>query len=381
MSSLTDHEVINTLDRYNLMNLGGDPTPERDINDWIIEPLDIGDFPDARNDELMSNSDALRRDVESYQINEDRLRDVIMNTTRRDLPPPTDIDALAWYLPIHYYGPEWGIYLREDSIEMLAGHIWDRLRHRTGSPQELRQVWQAAAFTLYLHEAFHHKMESFAIRLEMARLQRTYIPYLEHVYLNARGTNHQLEEIIATHEMYRRLNETTYKNKLTGQVHWATLRFLEQFIPTLPPSYRLGLTGNPSRYLNDLCSQISEASLTPRQPADDWNLTPNMTRSIFNRTAVVYILIPKKRQPTGSGDVALLGLDRKSVDRFLTHRAGYAINTRAGKGSHVKYVHETRPMVILPSAKELTRPVVKSISSALGYETVRDFAEEVRKTA
>ena len=149
MSSLTDHEVINTLDRYNLMNLGGDPTPERDVNDWIVEPLDIGDFPDARNDELMSNSDALRRDVESYQINEDRLRDVIMNATRRDLPPPTDIDALAWYLPIHYYGPEWGLPRRLDRNARRTHLGW--LRHRTGSPQELRQVWQAAAFTLYLH--------------------------------------------------------------------------------------------------------------------------------------------------------------------------------------------------------------------------------------
>ena len=378
MSPLTDHEVINTLDHYNFLNLGGDPTPGRDIDDWIIEPLDISDFPDARNDEIMSNIDVPRRDVENYEINEGRLRDVIVNTTRRDLPPPTDIDALAWYLPIHYYGPEWGIYLREDAIEAFAGHIWDRLRQRTGSSRELRQVWQAAAFTLYLHEAFHHKMESFAIRLEMARLQRTYIPYFENVYRASRGTNHQLEEIIATYEMYRRLSETTYKNKLTGQVHRATLRFLEQFIPTLPPSYRLGLTGNPSRHLNDLCSQISEASLTPRQPADDWNLTPNMTRSIFNRTTVVYVLIPKKRQPGGGGGAALLGLDRRSVDRFLTRQAGYSVNTRAGKGGHIKYVHETKPMVILPSARELSRPVIKSISGTLGYDTVRDFASAVR---
>lgn len=379
MSPLTDHEVINTLDHYNFLNLGGDPTPGRDIDDWIIEPLDISDFPDARNDEIMSNNDVPRRDVENYEINEGRLRDVIVNTTRRDLPPPTDIDALAWYLPIHYYGPEWGIYLREDAIETFAGHIWDRLRQRTGSSQELRQVWQAAAFTLYLHEAFHHKMESFAIRLEMARLQRTYIPYFENVYRASRGTNHQLEEIIATYEMYRRLSETTYKNKLSREVRNATLRFLEQFIPTLPPSYRLGLTGNPSEQLNNLCSQISEASLTPGRPADDWKLTPNMTRSIFNRTTVVYVLIPKKRQPGGGGGAALLGLDRRSVDRFLTRQAGYSVNTRAGKGGHIKYVHETKPMVILPSARELSRPVIKSISSTLDYDTVREFANAVRE--
>ena len=376
MRSLTDSEVISTLDRYDLMNLGGDPTPDRQVEDWIIEPLDINELTDARSDEIQVSTEELPESVDDYQINESHIRDAIINTQRRDLPPPADVDAFAWYLPIHFYGPEWGIYLREDAIEMFAGYIWDRLPNATGSLQEIREVWRAAAYTLYLHEAFHHKVESFAIRLEITRMRRTYIPYFDRVYRPAHGTDDQLEEIIATHQMYQRLKEKTYRAKLSGRVHRATLRFLEDFIPTLPPSYRLGLSKHAGRRLNELCSQISEASLTPAQPPSDWNLTPNITRSIFNKTSVVYILIPRESTLRASeGRIAFASVDKRRAMRYLEKVHGYVVN--GGGGGHTKFIHESLPMVVIPSARELSPPVLRSTAKSLGM-TVREFATAVR---
>ena len=375
MSSLTDSEVISTLDRYRFLRLGDDPTPDRRLEDWLIGSIDLRNLSNGRNTSPSERNEAAQRSVDSYQIDESHIHDRIVSTTRRDLPLTADIDAYAWYLPIHFHGPEWGIYLREDAIEMFAGHIWDRLRHPTRSPQEIRQVWEAATYTLYLHEAFHHKMESFAIRLEIARLRPTFIPYFDGVYRASQGTDDQLEEIIATREMYRRLKERTYKNKLSDEVRIATLRFLEDLIPTLPPSYRLGLSRNGD-HLNELCSQISEASLGPGQPAADWNLAPNMTRSIFNRTTDVYILVPKTPSGAQSSErVAFASISRRQAINYIRKVFNYVQN--GGSGGHTKFSHEHLGMIIIPSARELSPPVARSTAKTLGM-TVREFSEAVR---
>ena len=225
MSTLTDTHVIDTLDRYNLLRLGEDPTPDRDLNDWDTYPYDIANSGTSDN-EVVTNTE-----TRTYRPNWERVRRQITSRKREFLPPVDDVDALAWYLPIHFYGPEWGIYVREDAIEMLAGYIYDRLPAPTGSISETEQLFQAAAWVLYLHEAFHHKAESFAIRLEIARLQPVYIPYFNNVYRAARGTDHQVEEIVATNEMYRRLQEPTYRKKLGPEIYNATRKFLSEWPP------------------------------------------------------------------------------------------------------------------------------------------------------
>lgn len=285
MSTLTDTHVIETLDRYNLLRLGEDPTPDRDLNDWDIYPYDIA------NGSISDNEMAVNSEPRTYRPNWERIRRQITSRKREFLPPVDDVDALAWYLPIHFYGPEWGIYVKEDAIEMLAGHIYDRLPAPTGSMRETEQLVQAAAWVLYLHEAFHHKAESFAIRLEIARLQPVYIPYFNNVYRAARGTDHQVEEIVATNEMYRRLQEPTYRKKLSPEIYNATRRFLSEWIPRLRPSYRLGTSFGSARRLNELCSQISEGLQHPIQPQSDWNVVPQMARGLFGRANVVHILL------------------------------------------------------------------------------------------
>jgi len=287
MSTLTDTHVIDTLDRYNLLRLGEDPTPDRDLNDWDTYPYDIANSGTSDN-EVVTNTE-----TRTYRPNWERVRRQITSRKREFLPPVDDVDALAWYLPIHFYGPEWGIYVREDAIEMLAGYIYDRLPAPTGSISETEQLFQAAAWVLYLHEAFHHKAESFAIRLEIARLQPVYIPYFNNVYRAARGTDHQIEEIVATNEMYRRLHEPTYRKRLGPGVYNATRRFLSEWIPTLGPSYRLGTCFGSDRRLNELCCQISEGRQHPSQPIDDWDVVPQMTRGLFTKETVVYMLAPR----------------------------------------------------------------------------------------
>lgn len=296
MSKLTDTHVISTLDGYDLLRRGQDPTPDRDLENWDVFAYDIAsDIADATpNDGDLAPSSP---EVRVYRPNWEQFRERITGSKREFLPPPVDIDAHAWYLPIHYYGPKWGIYVKEEAIELIAGYIFDRLAAPTGSVTEAQLLHQAAASTLYLHEAFHHKVESFAIRLEIARRAPVYIPYFENVYCATHGTNLQVEEIVATNEMYRRLQERTYRERLSADVYDATRKFLRQWIPTLPPSYRLGLSRGAGQRVNELCSQISEGAERPSQPPADWDVAPQMTRGLFSKDTVVYILVPRRPRP------------------------------------------------------------------------------------
>ena len=36
------------------------------------------------------------------------------------------LDIWAWYAPIHFFGDQWGIYIRQEALLILAGRIGDR---------------------------------------------------------------------------------------------------------------------------------------------------------------------------------------------------------------------------------------------------------------
>ncbi len=58
MTSLTDTHVISTLKRYDLLRLGQDPTPDRDLAEWDVFAYDIADPTRYDNDLSPSNPDA-----------------------------------------------------------------------------------------------------------------------------------------------------------------------------------------------------------------------------------------------------------------------------------------------------------------------------------
>jgi hypothetical protein len=90
----------------------------------------------------------------------------VPNSDQSRMPPP---DNLAFYLPFHYYYPDWwGIYLLYDGVRWLAAEIVRRSRNKVGQ----RQAFESARLFLYYHEAFHHKTECFATRLELTHPAR-----------------------------------------------------------------------------------------------------------------------------------------------------------------------------------------------------------------
>jgi len=91
-------------------------------------------------------------------------------------------DTCAWYQPIHFFAYDWGIYIREDCLIKLAKSISSYVDPGAlrflGTQLFSKSVLRAAFQAFYLHEHFHHKVESFGIRLHISQgLKSKYLPY------------------------------------------------------------------------------------------------------------------------------------------------------------------------------------------------------------
>jgi len=114
----------------------------------------------------------------------------------------------AWYFPLHFYGHSWGIYIREECLMTLAADIagdvdWSLVSGYRGRMDAIvKQLLRGAFYTLFLHEQFHHKVESLGLRLLIAAGSDRYRPYKANVYRPAWGTSDCLEESLANAESY-----------------------------------------------------------------------------------------------------------------------------------------------------------------------------------
>jgi len=171
----------------------------------------------------------------------------------------------------------WGIYIRESAVLDLAGRIVARIPG--GKTTDRRTIWEAirsAVFCLYHHEAFHHYVESFAIRLELVEQEPRYLPYHQDVYRRPEGEEEPLEEGLACAEQFRRRAKESGLRGLSHEVHLATERLLKDWIPKLGPGYRQGVALYDDdafhKVQNRLSSQIQSASSEPTDDGSRWRL-------------------------------------------------------------------------------------------------------------
>lgn len=293
------------------------------------------------------------------------------------VPPPNVLDALAWYTPIHYFGLGSAVYIQESAVFDVAAAILNRLPEpERGQPANVMGACRAAMSVLYLHEAYHHKIESLAIRFEMVERARRYLPYSKAVYipLIKQGSDDVLEEALACAEMYRRFrNEKLYRRGVPESVRVATIEMLPEWFRALPPSYR-----EAGHYLDDrtfdpaqstLMSQVHEAAVSPRRAAAEWNLAPHLCRGLLDCQRITHVLVPKGQQPVLpwiGHSPALPSISSRSAIRHLENQ-GWKTDPGRGKGSHVRLKHVGKQSLTIPANREsLSPPVLKSIANALG---------------
>lgn len=290
------------------------------------------------------------------------------------LPPPMPVDdgldaggapdVLAWYQPIHFYGPDWGIYIREDGITRVASRISRAAAGRMSSLECVR----AAIATLFLHEAYHHKVESFSIRLLAAREQPVYPRYFSRVYLELINTNDLLEEALANAESWRRLDERVYA---IGDVY-AVRRSLDADFSKAPPGYRRAgaFLGSPEFLIAqaELLNQVAAASPTPSQAAADWLGVNRMQQALFDVRRNFWTVVPKGTRPA-LPIVTPSKYDTKGLVRSL-HSAGWRELPGA---KHRKFAGPTGRTMHLCRRHEQPPHVARQVAEALGV-AVRDLS-------
>jgi len=212
-----------------------------------------------------------------------------------------EFDRCAWYQPMHYFG-NWGIFIREDCMLRQAVEIAQCIDIRklgVGTRDAILLCIKASFLIYYLHEHYHHKVESFGIRTLITANKPAYLDYKAKVYRSLIGDTRQLEEAMANADAYHRLGDQPYKTILgTYLLERLRLFLIWTFKYASPPGYDQAVhllrgrrSGIYKKCQNKLMSRIWDASLTPSKPEDDWNLAPNMIRSWFNLTDNIYTIV------------------------------------------------------------------------------------------
>lgn len=297
-----------------------------------------------------------------------------------------NMDICAWYQPVHFYGFDWGIYIRESCIQQMALHVaaflpyWARGSVPTAVLQRIAKACIRAGFAIfYLHEAFHHKTECFGIRNHVVRQISVYLPYFKNVYSSLKGTDDLLEEALANADMWRRLGTKPYKQWLGPTVFKAARKFLSASFPMEPKGYRQAVkyldAGAFNAGENLLQGQIHEASPTPFYSTARWDLAPRMLQSFLPITSDIYTVVRAGQFPIFGSITSLPKTCSTGAMIKLAENRGWK-RADGGKGSHVKLKKPNSPVIILPgNRKELSLGVAKQILRILGGYALHELPD------
>lgn len=302
-------EIIKLLEEYQALRLGESPWRTYNSNEGQRFNVDWDSlFPRVRARRQMQERiwdveedrwnpqwdreflGALEEDLDREEPSDDELDDIGKTMLW---------DICAWYQPIHFFGGNWGIYIREDCILRQARVIcrfipWP-LRRRGSLPALAKCLVRASVYAFFLHEHYHHKIESLGLRLHVVDRKSCYLPYEAKVYNPTKGTDAQLEEALANADSYQRLDTEPYRSWITYDIVKATWNYLEKRFPHDPPGYRMAVNYLKASSFevgeNILHGQVHEATLTPLQPHYEWNVATRLTQSLFKVTDNIWLLI------------------------------------------------------------------------------------------
>ena len=294
---------------------------------------------------------------------------------RITLSPKAPEPACAWYCPIHYFGHAWGIYIKEDCLlaisQDLATYV-DWTAVRLPFLESAKQLLRAAFYVFFLHEQFHHKVESFGLRALIATGSDRYRPYKSNVYRRFFGTSDCLEESLANAQSFNRLAETRYKSRLDSAINHGLKEFLWVWMSLQAPGYREGLDyisrGAFRKGLHQLQSEILDGSRPAATPENHWSVAQNMSKALGNISKEIYVIMPSSGKaifPAKNFDPSST-TSSKELEKALIRHYGYNL-VQGGKGSHVKLKKTGSATIILPGQREtLSKGAIKSALKAIG---------------
>ena len=201
------------------------------------------------------------------------------------VPPP---DALAFYLPYHYYHPHWwGVYILFDGLVALARYILDHAKPRPSINEALR----AAHRFLHYHEAFHHSVECFATRIELIDRKPHYRSGFDRVYRSSYGTNNCLEEALGNAAAARWVRQKI-KNPAIDLA-------IQDYMAKQPPGYNQAHLYLDNDAFIDGRNKFAELNRStcygamPHGTQSIWDATGHLFHPMANIRSRVNYLVPK----------------------------------------------------------------------------------------
>lgn len=369
--------IIDVLDRDGALHLDGRP----DFGDWPrvdgdVYPVDFEGLARLDHD----------REFEPWfpEVDPAVLDDVLSGKggLRDSSGAVPAIDVLAWYQPIHFFANDWGIFIKEKALLDLAADLapWIPGRYRASSPRtEFASLIRTVFAFLFLHEQYHHKVESFSIRLHIVDQRPVYPDYVARIVRSVSGTDDNLEEALANADAWRRLTDPPYKNWVPTGRRQSVKNWLEDVFHHSPPGYRRA-PGLLSKATFDATEQLiqsraQEARLTPRRGSvSDFADADHMMQSLFNLRQNIWTVVPAGSRPILPTSGVFPAIARTRLQKYL-RRTGWDEVAGGGKGSHAKYRRDGK-MIVVPYSKDVSRTVESSTARTLGM-SIHDLRQLV----
>ena len=315
--------------------------PEWD-DDWLFVPVDKVDekFPiDIENmlDRNKSPFDTWQDRQTLNRIDWDKLPDIpgdfpgipIPSGWSSQYPPP---DALAFYLPFHYFYPEWwGIYLTVEGTLELSLFI----KYKSDQEVSYSDCILASQLFLYGHEVFHHKVESFATRMEVTHRVPTYKDGFSRFWMKTAGTPDAIEETLATAYGILKVRSVFKKHRRKNVI----LKSLFEYINGLPEEYKRGLDYCTKTEFLTLRKHFSEENQRecfpglPQKKSYLWNLFSYGFTGIGRINSRINYLVNRSSPILQRNELQIRYLRYKEFANKLKKLTG-AKKLREGKGSH-----------------------------------------------
>lgn len=377
-------QLVEFLDRREALQLGESPwrPPPDDSDAYELDWERLFDEPDDREGsqlEPIDNWDSFGELADTFGPWIGRRPEA---RDHEEVPViESEAHFCAWYQPIHYHGYDFGIFIRRDCALKWARWVSRYLPKQTPlTPLLCRQLVRAGVSILFLHEHYHHKVESLGLRLHVATGKSCYLPYQTSVYRACIGSDDQLEEALANADAFARLSEDRYRKGMSRSLVKAAREYLEWAFPSSPPGYRMAI-----QYLYDPSFDAAEDVLQERvrlatlkvPSAADWVCAPQMTRSILTVREPIWWLVPRGARPlVPVTSTPIRTCSSRELEKLCLSRGYQRVD--GGKGSHVKLKRAGSPMVIIPGDRDNVSPgVARATLRALGEENVRALPDLV----
>jgi predicted RNA binding protein YcfA (HicA-like mRNA interferase family) len=244
------------------------------------------------------------------------------------------------------------------------------------TPQLGLELVRSGFFVLFLHEQFHHRVESMGIRYLVVEGAGRYRPYKSGVYRPALNTNDNLEEALANANAFRRLSDPPYSKCVSQVVRDATRNFLRWRFPFDPPGY-----DQAPKYLSKaafekgtslLHAQVQEANLRPARSLTDFEVA-GFDQSLFSINSRIWQVVRRGQASVLPGSSPYKSIGTREMEQLAKAR-GYQPKPGAGKGSHIRMERPGAPSITIPSnRKDLSPGVIKSCLAALGGYSLSDI--------